>query len=98
MKKIVKVCGIPYTVEEYADIFNADGIHFGQVDYLAGKIIINSRATEEIKKETLCHEILHAILVNIGRSDMSEDEMLVQQLGNAINQTFEIKWDQEEKQ
>jgi hypothetical protein len=38
--------------------------------------------------ETITHEIIHAILVHIGRSDLSEDETFVQALGNAVYQTF----------
>ena len=44
---------------------------------------------EAVKEEALVHEIVHAILVHIGRSDLSEDEIFVQSFANAINQTFE---------
>lgn len=43
------------------------------------------------KQETLCHEIVHGILVHIGRQDLSNDETLVQALGNAINQSFVVR-------
>lgn len=84
----VNICGIPYTIKYEDDHFDCDAKHFGQVDLLIGEIVINKNASEEIKKETLCHEILHAMLVHIGRNDLSNDEVLVQSLGNAISQTF----------
>lgn len=46
---------------------------------------------EEMKKATLCHEIMHGILLNIGREDLSNDENFVTALGNAIYASFEVK-------
>ena len=87
----IAICGIPYTVTECEDHFDADGKHFGQVDFLKAEIHINKDMAEAVKEESLVHEIVHAILVHIGRSDLSEDETFVQSFANAINQTFEVK-------
>lgn len=86
----VNICGIPYDVEYCKDAFNVDA-HFGQIEYKTAKILINEEMTDEMKAETLCHEILHGIFVHIGRSDLNNDEPFVQMLGNAINQTFAVK-------
>ena len=86
----ILICGIPYNITEYEDTFNVD-IHFGQTDFKRAEIRINKDLADSIKQETLCHEILHAILVHIERSDLSEDETFVQSLANAINQTFRIE-------
>ena len=86
----VNICGIPYEVKFCEDAFDAD-VHFGQIEYKTAKILINEELTEEMKAETLCHEIVHGILVHIGRSDLGVDETFVQMLGNAINQTFVVK-------
>ena len=90
VKMTVRICGIPYTVIEHDDIFNADAKHFGQVDLLKAEIHMNKDMAEAVKQETLVHEIVHAILVHIGRADLSEDETFVQSFANAINQTFEV--------
>lgn len=87
---IIKICGIPYTVIECGDSFNADTKHFGNVDFLKAEIRINKDMAEAVKQETLVHEIVHAVLVHIGRADLSEDETFVQSFANAINQTFEV--------
>lgn len=87
---IIKICGIPYTVIECGDSFNADAKHFGNVDFLKAEIRINKDMAEAVKQETLVHEIVHAVLVHIGRADLSEDETFVQSFANAINQTFEV--------
>lgn len=86
----VNICGMPYEVVEVEDKFNTD-LHFGDVDYKTCVIQINKDLAKEEKKETLCHEILHAMLLHIGQSELSQDETLVQGLGNAIYQTFELK-------
>ena len=87
----INICGIPYTVIDLDDNFSADAKHFGQADFLKARIILNKYLAEPIKQETLVHEIVHAILVHIGRPDLSEDETFVQSFANAINQTFELK-------
>lgn len=89
MKK-VNICGMPYTVKECEDHFDSD-CHCGLIIYSECLIKINKNMHEEMKKATLCHEILHGILLNIGREDLSNDENFVTVLGNAIYATFEVK-------
>lgn len=86
----VMICGVPHKVKYIKDVFDID-THFGQIDYNRAEILINEDSTEEIKTETLCHEILHGIFVHIGRNDLATDETLVNALGNAIYQTFTVK-------
>ena len=87
-KKIIKICGVPYTITEHDDIFNADASHFGMIDPVGCEIRINKSLKDPSKQETLCHEITHGILIHIGRTDLSDDETFVQSLGNAIFQSF----------
>ena len=67
-------------------------MNFGYIDYGSATITINEKISEEQKIETLCHEIIHGIFFHIGREDLSENEQLVQALGNAIYQSFDIKY------
>ena len=85
---MIEICGIPYKVIECDDKFDTDAKHFGQVDFLKAEIRVNKDMADAVKSETITHEIIHAILVHIGRSDLSEDETFVQALGNAVYQTF----------
>ena len=87
-KKVIKICGVPYTITEHDDIFNADASHFGMIDPVGCEIRINKSLKDPSKQETLCHEITHGILIHIGRTDLSDDETFVQSLGNAIFQSF----------
>ena len=59
--------------------------------YKENEIRINEDMSENQKKETLCHEMVHGILIHLGFDDLSNNEQLVQALGNAIYQGFEIK-------
>ena len=86
----VNICGIEHDVIECKDNFNVD-THMGQIDYKECIIKINKDMPQQLKTATLCHEILHGILVHIGREDLSIDEQLITVLGNAINNTFSIK-------
>ena len=86
----VNVCGIPHNVIECEDTFNVD-THFGQIDYKECRIKINKDLAEDFKNETICHEMLHGILVHLGYNDYSQDEQFVQALASAINQGFDIR-------
>jgi len=86
----VNICGIPHTVIECEDYFDVD-THFGQIDYKACEIRVNKNMAKEAKEETICHEMIHGILVHLGYSEQSQDETFVQALANAIYQGFDIK-------
>lgn len=87
---IVNICGIPHKVIEYEDKFDVDS-HFGQIDYKTCEIRINKDLSQECKDETLCHEMVHGILIHLGYNGYAQDEQLVQALGNAIYQGFDVK-------
>lgn len=90
MKK-VNICGLPHEIVELEDSFNLD-CHMGQINYQDLLIKINKNMPEELKEETLCHEIMHGILTHLGYSDMSSNEQFVQAVGNAIYQSFRVKY------
>ena len=86
----VNICGILHDVVEREDYFDVD-THFGQITYKDCEIRINKNMHEQAKKETICHEMVHGILVHLGYNEQSQDEQFVQAFGNAIYQGFEIK-------
>lgn len=85
----INICGIPHEVIECEDNFSVD-CHFAMIDFKKAEIHINKDMSDEMKKEQLCHEILHGILVHLGYQEQNNDEQFVQALANAINQTFTI--------
>ena len=90
MNRVI-ICGVPYKIILTEDLFNATDRHLGQIDYVKSEIRVNKELNDEALKETLAHEIVHGMLFHLGYSSESQNEQLVQALGNAINQTFEIK-------
>lgn len=83
----VNICGIPHEVVYVNDEFNID-THFGQIDYGKAIIKISKDISKEQQDEALCHEILHGILVHLGKTELSQDEEFVRCLSNAIYQSF----------
>ena len=90
----VMICGIPHKVIMCDDDFNLD-LHFGQIKYEKAEIKINRGATEELQMQTLFHEMLHGMLMLIGRNEEAGDEGLVQGLANAMYQSFRLREDGE---
>lgn len=52
---------------------------------------INKDMPTIAKEETLCHEMVHGMLVHLGYNELANDEQFVQAFGNAIWQGFYIK-------
>jgi ssRNA-specific RNase YbeY (16S rRNA maturation enzyme) len=87
----VKICGIEHEISYEEDKFDAQQTHFGQIDFTNAKILINRNATKAIREETLCHEVIHGILVHLGYEELNDNEQFVSALSNAIYQSFDVK-------
>lgn len=85
----INICGIPHKVIECEDYFDID-THFGQIDFRKAIIKINKDMDEQIKKESICHEVLHGILIHLGYDELSNDERFVNAVSNGICQAFSI--------
>lgn len=55
------------------------------------RIIIDPSLTGDNLKNVFFHEIVHAILYQIGADEENENEMLVQGLANEIQKLFDLK-------
>lgn len=86
----VNICGITHRVIKCEDNFDID-LHLGQINYPSATIKINCNACEEMQMQALFHEMLHGMLIQIGRNEESQDECFVQSLSNALYQSFQIK-------
>ena len=87
--KTVNICGVPHEIVETKDTYKNNDC--GMIDYIKCKIHLNPELSEEARKETLCHEIVHGMFVHLGYNDLAENETLVQGLGNAIYQSFDLR-------
>lgn len=95
--KIVKICGIPYKIIEKECIESSNGRCLGLITYDEGTIEIRKGQQPDYYRQTLIHEVVHGMLVMIGRNDLSDDETFVQSLALAISQTFELKIEEGDK-
>lgn len=86
----VYINGLRHKVVECENTFETV-CHQGMVDFNKCEIKINKDMCDEMKKLTLVHEMTHAMLVSIGRDDLSEDEVFVNSLSATINQSFNVK-------
>lgn len=93
--KQVNICGIPHQIIE-KDFIEGNGCVLGEIEYRSCTISLRKDQTPEMYRQTLIHEIVHGMLVLIGRNELSEDETFVQTLALAISQTFELKGDKKE--
>lgn len=77
----VKVLYKEYTVEEQQNLHDEEGDLYGLIQYLPEKIVLNADASEEQKKSTLVHELLHAL---DEMYSIELEEKQVEKLGNAL--------------
>lgn len=88
----LKICGIPFKVKRVKTVEKTKhGIVCGKTLHSKATILIRKGMSKEVEKSTLYHEIVHAILVLIGYNELSDDEVFVQNLSNAIYQMFDLK-------
>lgn len=86
----VNICGVPHEVIECEDSFDID-CHMGMIDHKNAIIKINKDIKGVNRKETICHEMAHGMLLHMGYDELCNNEQFVQALGNAIMQGFDIK-------
>lgn len=96
--KTVKICGIPYKIIEKECIESSNGRCLGLITYDEGTIEIRKGQQPDYYRQTLIHEVVHGMLVMIGRNELSDDETFVQSLALAISQTFELKIEEGDKE
>lgn len=83
----VDILGIPYQVKEVECVNKCDP-RKGEIDFLTCEIKIDKEMPEELKEQTLMHEIIHAICDAQGYYDIGENENVVQGLATALYHTF----------
>ena len=84
----IKIGGIDYVVK-YEEIECADGIQFGSVRYDKTEIVINDvKVTKQKQDQTLMHELIHAMLHEVGLDELSNDEVVVNQIGIILYQVL----------
>lgn len=60
----------------------------GQTHFDSGLILIDPGLPAQVKGVTYFHELVHAILITMGRDDLNRDEAFVDMVGNLLWQSF----------
>lgn len=80
----VNICGIDYTVQYKEDSYQSDGVHLGEINYIAETITINPDLGKGQRTQTIWHEIIHGVLHHLGYTELCNDEQFVTALSGAI--------------
>ena len=90
IKGKVTICGVPHTIDIVDDKFGNNDL-LGQIEYAPAIIRLNSNMSDEMFTVTCIHEVVHGILIHLGYNQLSDDEVFVSSLAQAIAGTVKFK-------
>lgn len=91
MKKQTTVCGVKYSIEYLTDEQDKDLIKAnGYCDTVRKRIVVDKAIDNDIRVDTLRHELIHAFLWECGMEKWSYNEMLVEFLHNQLPKIVEL--------
>ena len=79
----IRILGIDYSVRE-VQLINDDDTIMGLCRYQANEILIKKGLSDADKKITLIHEILHAVLGQLGFENENDNENMIKSLSTAL--------------
>lgn len=83
----IKILGMTYKVDEVECVSKDEPLK-GQINNLTHEILIDRSMPDDLKKQTLLHEILHAICDSLGLYSLGADEQAIQSLATALYSLF----------
>lgn len=86
----IKIGSIVWSIQEIEGMYTKN-FWYGETSYFHSTILIDSSLSPQLKRLTLFHEYVHAVLETIGRRDLSEDEVLVDNIANCISENLDFK-------
>ncbi|MDH5106310.1 hypothetical protein OQI89_10650 [Lentilactobacillus diolivorans] len=90
MKQIsdVNIAGIKYRIKWAKNLEDDSQPCWGLTNYQQATITIRKGLSPQKSRQTLIHEMVHAMLHEAGIDDLCNDEKLVNPLGNILNETL----------
>lgn len=79
----IRILGIDYSVRE-VQLINDDDTIMGLCRYQANEILIKKGLSDADKKITLIHEILHAVLGQLGFENENDNENMIKSLSTSL--------------
>lgn len=83
--KTIKILGMNYEIKE-VDYIERERNLVGRFDEEMQEIRIRKDISEQFKEQTLIHELVHGILVSMGKLELHEDEVFVTNFSNILHQ------------
>ena len=83
MIRNINILGIDFSVNE-VPVVNKNSPEKGEINYLKCQILIDESMPEDLKEQTLWHEILHAICDLTGNYEIGQNENAVQSIATAL--------------
>ena len=87
MTKAVRILGLDYEIEE-VECVSKEELRKGEINFLINRIRIDKSMPEDLKKQVLIHEMMHAIFDLLGFEDLYTDENKVQSIATALHQVI----------
>lgn len=87
MTKAVRILGLDYEIEE-VECVSKEELRKGEINFLINRIRIDKSMPEDLKKQVLIHEMMHAIFDLLGFEDLCTDENKVQSIATALHQVI----------
>ena len=87
MNKTVRILGLDYEIEE-VECVSKEELRRGEINFLTNQIRIDRNMPEDLKKQALIHEMMHAIFDLLGFEDLCTDENKVQSIATALHQVI----------
>lgn len=87
MTKAVRILGLDYEIEE-VECVSKEELRRGEINFLTNRIRIDKSMPEDLKKQVLIHEMMHAIFDLLGFEDLCTDENKVQSIATALHQVI----------
>lgn len=81
------ILGLRYKIEQVPCV-NKFEPRKGEVDFLANVIRIDENMPEDMKVQTLIHEVLHCLCDTLGLYDLNENETAIQSLAAGLYYVF----------
>ena len=88
--KSIKVGASVYEVSIDTELDHelAGNHRYGEINYTLRRIALSTKFLDEEKRDTLMHEVVHAITKHMGIDWGDEDEQLTRQLTNGLMMVF----------
>ncbi|MDY6342317.1 MAG: hypothetical protein SPL54_08605 [Lachnospiraceae bacterium] len=83
----IKILGQIYRISEVECVSKEDP-EKGSIDFLTHEIRIDKSMPDDLKKQTMLHEVIHAICDALGMYELGGDEQAVQSLATALYSVF----------